>query len=61
MAWDQIKAVDKISVPKPWMMYVGVYEPLSCALSEEHIGTVRTCHFKNGDIFEKVEVWDPRV
>jgi len=57
--WKQLVSVDHITVAKPWLMYVGLYEPVRCTISAEHVGAVRTCYFTKGAIYELVDGWNP--
>lgn len=58
-AWEQLVSLDRITVPKPWLMNVGLYEPVGCETTYDGDRIERTCHFKEGDIYERVDVWKP--
>lgn len=57
--WEQLVSLDRITVPKPWLMNVGLYEPVGCETTYDGDRIERTCHFKEGDIYERVDVWKP--
>jgi hypothetical protein len=57
--WNQIVAIDKITVPKPWPMYVGLYQPVHCTISAKCLGADRTCYFTKGEIYERIDAWQP--
>ncbi len=57
--WKQLSAIDRITVAKPWPMYVGLYEPVSCKISAYGVGATRTCYFTQGAVYEKVDAWIP--
>lgn len=57
--WQEIKSIDKITASRPWLMQIGLYEPVSCTLSEERVGASRICYFKSGAIYETIEEWKP--
>ena len=57
--WQQLGSIDKITVPKPWPMYVGLYQPVRCTISAEEVGATRNCYFTQGAIYELVDKWEP--
>lgn len=59
LVWKELNSIERITVPKPWLMYVGLYEPVGCETSKMEVGGVRTCHFRQGAIYERVDVCKP--
>jgi hypothetical protein len=57
--WKQLSSIDRITVAKPWPMYVGLYQPLRCTISAHGVGAKRTCYFTQGAIYEQVDAWIP--
>jgi len=56
--WKLLSSIDQITVPKPWPMYVGLYQPLRCTISAQKVGATRICYFTEGAIYERVTVWE---
>lgn len=58
-AWNAIKAIDSLTVSKPFLLRIGLPVPVRCTLEREEVGALRTCHFEKGVIEERVLEWDP--
>lgn len=56
--WDAIKRVDRIDLPRPFLLRIGLPVPVSCDLDVEAVGGERTCHFDSGYIKERVVEWN---
>lgn len=57
--WNSIKRVDRIDLPRPFLLRIGLPVPVSCALEDERTGAERTCYFDSGYIKETITEWKP--
>ncbi len=57
--WNLVKSIDRIEVPKPFLLRIGLPVPQRCELAAERAGATRTCFFNSGYIQEQITVWDP--
>jgi hypothetical protein len=57
--WLQIRAVDSIAGPRPFLMHVGLPIPQRCVLRGTAVGSKRTCYFDQGYIEETILDWQP--
>lgn len=54
MVYDNIIDVDTVKAEQSTLHYLGLPLPLGCTLTEEKIGGLRICNFKNGRIVETI-------
>jgi len=52
--YEQIKSVDTLDAPKPFLLRIGLPVPQKCILEQEAVGARRTCYFSGGQIVERV-------
>lgn len=57
--WDSIKEVDRIDLPRPFLLRIGLPVPISCSIADERVGGARTCYFDSGYISERITEWNP--
>ncbi len=59
LVWEQLKTFDRIQGTKGLLMTIGLPVPVSCSMSGEGVGAIRTCYFEKGHIAERVTEWNP--
>jgi hypothetical protein len=59
VVWEQLKTFDRIQGTKGLLMTIGLPVPVSCSMSEEGVGAIRTCYFEEGHIAERITEWNP--
>lgn len=59
LVWNQLKTFDNIHGTKGLLMRIGLPVPVSCTMSGEGVGAIRTCYFEQGHIAERVTEWNP--
>jgi len=59
VVWDQLQTFDRIQGTKGLLMTIGLPVPVSCSMSGEGVGAIRTCYFEQGHIAERVTEWNP--
>ncbi|HEX5833612.1 MAG TPA: hypothetical protein VFY34_07155, partial [Pyrinomonadaceae bacterium] len=59
LVWNQLKTFDRIQGTKGLLMRIGLPVPVSCTMSGEGVGAIRTCYFEQGHIAERVTEWNP--
>ena len=59
VVWEQLKTFDRIQGTKGLLMTIGLPVPVSCSMSGEGIGAIRTCYFEEGHIAERITEWNP--
>lgn len=59
LVWNQLKTFDRIEGTKGLLMRIGLPVPVSCTMSGEGVGAIRTCYFEKGQIAERVTEWNP--
>ncbi len=59
VVWNQLKTFEKVQGSKGFLMRIGLPVPVSCTMSGEGVGAIRTCYFESGHIEERVTEWDP--
>ncbi|MBV8206877.1 MAG: SRPBCC family protein [Acidobacteria bacterium] len=57
--WDAIQTFDALRGAKPWLMYVGLPEPVRCTMVGRGVGARRSCFFDKGKIEETITEWQP--
>ncbi len=58
-AWRRIQSFDRMHGEKPFLMQLGLPEPVRCEMIQEGIDGRRVCFFKNGEIQEQITEWNP--
>ena len=59
LVWNQLKTFDRIEGSKGLLMTIGLPVPVSCTMTGEGVGAMRTCYFEAGHIEERVTEWNP--
>jgi hypothetical protein len=59
VVWEQLKTFDRIQGTKGLLMTIGLPVPVSCSMSGEGVGAIRTCYFEEGHIAERITEWNP--
>ena len=57
--WDAMLEFQQISGDKPWLLQLGLPVPKYCTIEGSGVGAIRTCHFDQGIIRERISVWEP--
>ncbi|UOR06862.1 polyketide cyclase [Hymenobacter aerilatus] len=57
--YEQIKSVDTLDAPKPFLLQIGLPIPQKCVLEREAVGARRICYFSGGQIVERVTELHP--
>lgn len=57
--WNQIHTIDHIEASRPFLVWLGLPEPIRCELERPELGARRVCYFRQGTIEERVAEWDP--
>lgn len=52
--YQEIIAVDTVAVERNFLHEIGLPTPTKCVLTEEKVGGLRYCHFKEGMILEEI-------
>lgn len=57
--WEAMLEFQQITGDKPWLLQLGLPVPKYCTIEGRGVGAIRTCHFDQGVIRERISVWEP--